>query len=129
MKNRIILAGLLVSVVTGCMSPPAVLDRTPPAWIEQPGDGVSASAAIHVRGRAAQEELAIARAREELAKRRGVTIDSASRIEQHYRAGRLATDSGKQISETVSGIEVRSRVQAKWLDPDTGVLWVWVVPD
>ena len=104
-------------------------DNTRPAWIDNPGDGVSASAAFHVKGRAAQEALAITRAREELAKRKGVKVDSESNTLQQYSAGRLSTMADKQIQETVTGVEIKSQVKAKWIEPDTDVLWVWVVPE
>jgi hypothetical protein len=99
-----------------------------PAWIDNPGDGVSASAGVHVRGRVAQEELAVTRAREELAKRMGVTISSQSLTEQRVTNERLASTSNKQIQETVSGAEVKAVVKAKWLEPGSQVLWVWLLP-
>lgn len=121
---------LSLLLLAGCAAPVVTPDDEPrPVWIDNPGDGVSASAAVHVRGRAAQEELAIARAREELAKRQGVKVDSESNIQQQYAGGRLSTQTDKQITETVTGIEVKSQVKAKWLESGTGVLWVWVVPE
>lgn len=100
-----------------------------PDWIDHPGEGVSASAAFHVKGRAAQEELAVSRAREELAKRQGVLIDSQNNIQQQYASERLSTVTDKQIQETVTGIEIKSQIKAKWFDPETEILWVWVVPE
>lgn len=122
---------MLLTILPGCTvlpdSAPARVNR--PSWIDHPETGVSASAAFHVHGRAAQEELAITRAREELAKRQGVTVDSESLTRQRVEAGLQRTTAEKQISETVSGATVKSSVKAKWLEPETGVLWVWVIPD
>jgi hypothetical protein len=98
-----------------------------PAWIDQPGDGVSASAGFHVMGRQAQEELAITRAREEYAKRFGVSVSSEHVMRQSATQQQLATRSDKRVTETVRDQDVKARVAAKWLDPD-GTLWVWLVP-
>ncbi len=99
-----------------------------PAWIENPGDGVSSSAAFHVRGKQAQEELAISRAREEFAKRYGVTISSDHDIAQTTVNDRMSSVSEKAIREEVRDREVKAQVKEKWLDPVTGALWVWLVP-
>ena len=99
-----------------------------PLWIDNPGIGVSASAAVHVHGRTAQEQLAILRAREELAKQRGVKIDSQNINNQDVHNDRSISTSSKQIEETVSGAEVKAAMKEKWLDPGSQVLWVWVVP-
>lgn len=124
-------AGMLLC---GCVTMNTTKPDTPdvdarPAWIDNPGEGVSASAGVHVRGRVAQEELAISRAREEMAKRKGVKIDSENNIQQRYAAGRMTTQTDKQIMETVSGVEVKSQVKAKWIDPGSGVIWIWLVPE
>lgn len=99
-----------------------------PSWIDNPGNGVSASAGMHVRGRTAQEELAILRAREEYAKRFGVKIESAQTMSTTVASGRSNTV-GSQIShEELKQVEIKAEVKAKWRDPDSDVLWVWLVP-
>jgi hypothetical protein len=40
-----------------------------------------------------------------------------------------STHSQKHVEETVSGVEISSRVKAKWVDPQTETIWVWVVPE
>ncbi len=82
-----------------------------------------------MKGRVKQEELAISRAREELAKRKGVHVESTQNISETYASGRLTTIADKEIAETVSGAEVKSKVTAKWVDPQSGAIWVLVVPD
>jgi len=99
-----------------------------PAWINDPGDGVSASAGFHVRGTQAQEELAITRARDEFAKRYGVKVSSEQSTSQLVSGERMSSVSAKEIHEEVNQNEVKATVRAKWKDPDTGVLWVWLVP-
>jgi len=117
--------------LTACVSnapkpnPTAVMR---PAWIFQPEEGVSASAAFHVQGRQAQEELAISRAREEFAKRYGVKISSDHTLLQVVTNDRPISISQKDIREEVRNNEVKARVKAKWIDPESGHLWVWLVP-
>jgi hypothetical protein len=128
-NGRLVYVGLigLAGCVTTALKPePQVQGK--PAWVHSPGDGVSASAAFHVRGNQAQEDLAIARAREEFAKRFGVTVSSDHAITQRVANERLSTVSEKEIREAVRDKEVRAVVREKWKDPDSGVLWVWLVP-
>lgn len=127
---RIVTALLLGFIATGCATQQiAPVQNTRPEWIDNPGEGASASAAFHIKGRTAQEELAVSRAREELAKRMGVKINSQSNIQQQYASGRLSLSADKEIQETVTGVEIKSQLKAKWFDPETEVLWVWVVPE
>ena len=99
-----------------------------PAWINDPGEGVSASAGFHVRGGQAQEELAITRARDEFAKRYGVVVSSEHLTSQLVVGERVSSVSAKDIHEEVNQKEVKATVRAKWKEPDTGVLWIWLVP-
>lgn len=99
-----------------------------PAWIDNPGNGVSASAGIHVRGKAAQEELAILRAREEFAKRFGVKIEAAQTTTTTVAGGRSSTVGAQVSHEELRQVDVRAEVKAKWRDPNSDVLWVWLVP-
>jgi hypothetical protein len=100
----------------------------PPAWIDHPGDGVSASAGFHVQGVRAQEALAIARAREEFGKRFGVRVSSEQVIEQQATARSATVRATSTTTEAMRDNEVRAQVKEKWQDPETGVLWVWLVP-
>jgi hypothetical protein len=102
--------------------------RVKPLWIESPGPGVSASAGMHIRGRVAQEELAILRGREEYAKRFGVNIQSAQTYTTTVANDRTSTVGGQVTHEDTRQNDVRARVKEKWLDPDSDVLWVWLVP-
>lgn len=118
-------------LLAGCMAHSQfnpVDSNVKPAWVENPGEGVSASAGVHVRGRVAQEALAVTRAREELAKRQGVTINSRSSTVQRVQNDRMSSINNKQIQETVSAVEVKAVVKAKWLEPGSQVMWVWLMP-
>lgn len=118
---------LLVACAARAPAPPASAPPRP-AWIDNPGSGVSASAGYHVRGKQAQEELAISRAREEFAKRYGVSISSDHDIAQTTINDRTSSVSEKAIREEVRDREVKAQVKEKWWDPGSGVLWVWLVP-
>lgn len=124
----VVIAALVVTVLLpGCGSKGGSPGARP-AWIDNPGEGVSAAAGYHVRGVQAQEELAIARAREEYAKRYGVKVSGELRTEQRV------TDQGATMTSQSTGVqamdgnEVKARVRAKWLDPNSNFLWVWLVP-
>jgi len=117
----------LLMLMSACASSSHVSSLRP-EWIDNPGNGVSASAGMHVRGRAAQEELAILRAREEYAKRYGVSIQSTQSISTSVANDRSSTVGSQIANEETSQTGIKAKVKAKWLDPDTDVLWVWLVP-
>jgi hypothetical protein len=123
--NRLLLIAAL-ALLAGCGSVGPTVSR--PAWINDPGDGVSASAGFHVRGAQAQEELAVTRARDEFAKRYGVKVTSEASTSQLVVGERMSSVSAKDIREEVEQKEVKATVRAKWRDPDTDVLWIWLVP-
>lgn len=123
-----LLAMLASFMLSACVAnvPQAADGR--PAWIDNPGNGVSASAGMHVRGNAAQEELAILRAREEYAKRFGVNIQSSQVVSTTVAHDRSNTVGAQVAHEDSSQVDVKAWVKAKWRDPDTDELWVWLVP-
>lgn len=127
--RRGILLGMSLLLLSACATGARETGNTRPAWIDSPGNGVSASAGMHVRGRAAQEELAILRAREEFAKRFGVSIRSVQTLSTTVAGGRASTVGSQVAHEETRQDEVKAMVRAKWLDPHSDVLWVWLVPD
>lgn len=126
-SNRIVFA-VLALLLSACAANVGVAGNGRPAWIDDPGNGVSASAGMHVRGEAAQEELAILRAREEFAKRFGVNIQSAQTLSTTVANDRSATVGAEIAHENSQQFNVKAMVKAKWRDPDSDVLWVWLVP-
>jgi hypothetical protein len=118
------LAALFIPACAGISQSPSLR----PDWIDNPGNGVSASAGPHIRGRAAQEELAIMRAREEYAKRFGVNIQSVQTISTTVANDRANTAGSQATHEETSQTGIKAVVKAKWLDPDSDTLWVWLVP-
>src|SRR5512138_1713868 len=122
------LIALCCALLVACVAPPQEVASGRPAWIDNPGNGVSASAGMHVRGRAAQEELAILRARGEFAKRFGVNIRSAQTLSTTVAQGRASTVGSQLAQEDMQQLDVKAVVKAKWRDPASDVLWVWLVP-
>ncbi len=130
MHRRLVMALVAATSLglAGCVSTAKKETSSRPAWISEPGDGVSAAAGEHINGRVAQEELAIARARDELARRMGVRVSNVMSSELTV-AGQSAVSSAQsQSTQQVTGAEVRASVKAKWLDTSSGLLWVWLVP-
>jgi hypothetical protein len=123
-----LIASILLLSLAACAAPVKPVVEARPGWIDNPGNGVSASAGMHIRGRVAQEELAIARAREEFAKRFGVSIRSAQTLSTTVANGRANTVGIQTTQEASQQIDVKAMVKAKWLDPVNDVLWVWLVP-
>ena len=119
----VILAALLLSA---CATDNQLVRR--PGWIESPGKGVSASAGMHIRGKVAQEELAILRGREEYAKRFGVSIQSAQTYSTTVANDRASTVGSQITHEDTNQTGIKVMVKEKWRDPDSDVLWVWLVP-
>lgn len=139
MKNTVLpLLLLLVSVIVlpaivGCASlapssPNPAASEFRPDWIDNPGRGVSAAAGMHVKGKVAQENLAIQRAREEFAKRFGVKVESLQTTTQLVANGRSTSVTSKQMQEETQQSDVQAQVKAKWYDPVSDTLWIWLVP-
>jgi len=81
-----------------------LINNERPFWVENPGDGVSASALTHVNGRAAQEKLAIDRAKRKIIERFGLTIKL----------------------EEIDPSTFKTHIKSEWRDAVTDELWVWV---
>jgi hypothetical protein len=127
-RSRYAVLGTLFLLLSACATPVKEVGNDRPAWIDNPGNGVSASAGEHVRGKVAQEQLAILRAREEYAKRFGVNIRSAQTVSTMVANGRASTVGVQTAREDSQQVDVKAVVKAKWRDPDSDVLWVWLVP-
>jgi hypothetical protein len=101
-----------------------------PAWFWSPNDGELVGgvgdAGTHVDGIAAQRQLAIYRAIEDIARQKGVTVDSVQTLQQ-YTTETSSSSSLKLYSvHTVSGATVTARVREFWIDHQTKRLLVWV---
>jgi hypothetical protein len=93
-------AALLGGCLGGCASLFGGSAEPRPLWVQHPPlEGVVAAAGRHLHGGEAQEALALARGRAALARR----LD-------------------------VPEAELRMAVRERWLEPGTGLLWLWLVP-
>ena len=72
--------------------------------------------------------LAILRAREEFAKRFGVSIRSVQTLSTTVANDRSSTVGSQTAREDLQQNDIKAVVKAKWHDPDSDVLWVWLVP-
>ena len=100
----------------------------PPEWINKPGDGAVGSSGTHIRGRHYQEDLAIARARERLAARYGVEVESVHTIREKVVNDSAYVSSQKEIKQRVNKTTVRAHVRAVWRNKLSDEVWVWVYP-
>jgi hypothetical protein len=121
-------AMLVCLLLSACAATVKEVVNDRPAWIDNPGNGVSASAGMHVRGKVAQEELAIQRARVEYAKRFGVNVQSAQMFSTIVANGKANTVGTQVAREDSQQLDVKAVVKAKWRDPENDVVWVWLVP-
>jgi hypothetical protein len=126
--QRTLLVALTFLLLSACAANVKQTGNERPAWIDNPGNGVSAAAGMNVRGRAAQEALAILRAREEFAKRFGVNIRSTQTLATTVANGRSNTVGADLAHEDTQQVDVKAVVKAKWYDPENDMLWVWLVP-
>ena len=99
-----------------------------PAWIDNPGNGVSASAGFHVGGRVAQEELAVLRGRTAYAKGMGVSIESAQISSTVATNTNFSSVARQDTREDTKQVDVKVVIKEKWHDRVNDVLWVWLVP-
>ncbi len=128
--NKFLLV-LIVMFLSACVAMPVkdnAASNGRPAWIDNPGNGVSASAGVNVYGKVKQEETAIARARTEFAKRFGVSIDAGQSVETAVNGGRASTTAQSVSVEKTNQSDVKAMVKEKWWDTEREVIWVWVVP-
>ena len=124
---NVILAVQVTLFVSACASVGPVSNARP-SWIENPGNGVSVSAGMHVGGRVAQEELAILRGRTEFAKRMGVNIQSEQVSSTSVTNDKSSTVGAQVTHEETKQKDIKVLVKEKWRDTDADVLWVWLVP-
>lgn len=125
---RTLKGGLLLSLSLFLVACASTENHPRPAWIDNPGKGVSASAGMHVGGRVAQEDLAILRGREEYAKRFGVDIQS-EQIAATTVVNDMSTTVVKKIThEETKQAGIKVKLKEKWREADSDVIWVWLVP-
>jgi cell division protein FtsL len=131
-RISIALSALLLTFLVGCQSQPVQQQSQPqslfPNWIDNPGNGVVGSSVTHVKGRHHQEQLAISRARQQLAARQGVEVEYVQMSTETV-TNETASSKVKRVgTEEVVGKTVKAKVAQKWLHPVTREVFVLVVP-
>jgi hypothetical protein len=121
-------AGLFFALLMSACVTPEKVANSRPAWIDNPGNGVSASAGFHVGGRVAQEELAVLRGRTAYAKGMGVNIQSQQVSTTQVTNDHVSTSGVQQTYEDTNQKDVKVVIKEKWRDVDNDTLWVWLVP-
>ncbi len=128
--STVLLASLML---TACVNikPEAVTTTNPndrPAWLDNPGDGAVGFAGDNVFGPVKQDEAATLRAREEFARRYGVTVESIQNMSTEVHNGQASENLNSSTHQVLNQNNVQCVVKAKWLDSHRNMLWVWVVP-
>jgi len=117
------LMAVLASIfVSACATSPMAT----PSWLSDPGDGVVASCGFNIKGRYYQEECARTRAREQLAARRGVTVNSESVLKERVHNDRSSVTLTKETQEEVAAVTIRARERGSWYDAQRDLFYVWM---
>jgi len=121
------------SILSACASvkPEASADVNAngrPSWLENPGAGAVGFAGDNVFGPVKQDEAATLRAREEFARRYGVTVESVQNMSTEVRNGQASEHLSSNTHQVLNQNNVQCVVKAKWFDSQKNMLWVWVVP-
>jgi hypothetical protein len=130
-KLALFISSCVIVFLVGCQSQPVVQQPAPPlipAWIDNPGNGVVGSSVIHVKGRHFQEQLAISRARQQLAARQGVDVEYVQVSTETVTNDQASSKVKRVGSEEVSTKTVKAKVVEKWTNPRTREIFVLVVP-
>lgn len=126
MKNTALTAALLSTVLLqyGCAG--VKVQEGAPVWIMNPGSGVVASCGFNIKGRYAQEQCALMRARERLAAQQGVEISSVSYLSERVRNDASSVSLNKETMEKVSAKTVKARIRDTWYDAQRDEYYVWL---
>ncbi len=126
MKKTGLSAWLLMAALLlgGCAGQPR--NGGAPDWIMNPGSGVVASCGFNIKGRYAQEQCALMRARERLAVQQGVEISSVSYLSERVRNDASSVSLNKETLEKVSGVTVKARIRDTWYDAQRDEYYVWL---
>lgn len=114
---------LLALSVSACVS-----QQVKPDWVDNPGNGTSASAVTHILGKHQQEELAITRARERMAARYGVEVSSVHQTHEVVLNDKMYVTSDKKIQQVIKSQTIKTRVREKWHNKTTDEVWIWLYP-
>ena len=120
---------LILLVLSGCGSAPAPkrVKVEKPAWINNSA-GAIGICDTHIDGNAKQEEVAIDRALEKLAKQEAVNVKTNSTSTQRENSG--VYNSGYQSQTNIkANARVKASIKKSWRNPSTNRYYVWMVKD
>ena len=127
----VILSTLFMAMLVGCQSQPVQQTIAQPAlpdWVLNPGDGAVGSSVVHVKGVHYQKQLAVSRARQELAARQGVDVEYIQMSSETVTNEHAYTKVKRVGSEEVATKTVRAKITQTWRNPNTREIFVLVVP-
>jgi len=125
-----IFLSFLVTLVflSGCGETP-IPKEPKPEWINSHSVGAVGMCATHMRGNAAQEEVAHDRALKKLAKQKSASVKTSSVSAQHESTGRYTSsyDSETSVSSDVSNISAKEK--KTWRNPRNNNYYIWLIPN
>jgi hypothetical protein len=130
MKRHTVAALTALWLLAGCGGTPAAKTGAP-EWIYNPGMsgklGGVGSAIMHVKGRAAQRELAISRALDEIARQMGVKVSNVLSTQASASEAGASSAMQSYSFQTTDGTTVKAQIKAIWHDSYRDELFVWMV--
>lgn len=120
-------------MVANSSTPVALAHASQPEWVLNPSGpngelGGVGHARVHVRGVSYQRQLAIARGMEEIARQKGVKVDSVlESLQVDSGVGRGTSSSTLFSIQTTTGETIRARLEALWVVHNTGELYAWLL--
>jgi PBP1b-binding outer membrane lipoprotein LpoB len=118
----------LVLFLNGCVppAPAAHSNYEKPDWIYNHTEGAVGICDTHMKGDAAQEQVAMDRALEKLSKQQGVEVQSESFSQQKETAAYYS--SGHKSTATIkANNKVKAKIKKTWRDPRNNRYYVWMV--
>ena len=120
--------GMLFSLLFGLILTSCSLINSRPAWIDDPGNGAVGFSSTHIKGYHFQKQLAVARAREQLAARHGVEVSSIQTINERVANESVSVTSDKVSQHRIKSNKVNAYVKETWHDKKRDEIWVWLYP-
>ena len=123
---RLLYSILLMLLISSCST--SQDPNIAPAWIDNPGKGAVGSAQMHIKGRTYQLELAIARARNQLAARQGVNVNNQQIFTEHGNNNHSSVTINSTTEQKILNKTVKAKLIDKWCHPQTKECWVLLMP-
>ncbi|MBL0708356.1 MAG: hypothetical protein JJW00_04845 [Sulfurimonas sp.] len=131
---KILLSSIIIAIFfTGCIqaqqSTPAPVKKVDakPDWING-SEGAVGICDSHFRGDAAQEQVAMDRALEKLAKQQKISIRTSSTSSQKEAGGSYASSHASNTSIDAD-TKVKAHIKNTWRNPNNNRYYIWMVMD